>query len=258
MHLGRVAILSALVSVILSAQSQTMTDAAPDSAERAAMLSRIIQYASDYLRRLPDFVCTQVARNSVDESGTGERWREREVVEEEVSYVAHRDSYKVLRVNGKATTRPHEKLKFRTDGDFGGTLPTIFDSKRQAEFEWARWETPGDRRMCVFLFRVPQSGSVTTVGRITVAIHGFVHADCETGTILGIREDMEPPSNLPWKSASYRADYGSVTISGQRFTLPLKSEWRLLGRKRGYLRTIQYSQYRKFGADTTLTFDAPK
>jgi hypothetical protein len=235
-----------------------MTDAPPDSAQRAAMLSRIMQYASDYLRKLPDFVCTQVARNSVDESGTGERWREREVVEEEVSYVAHRDSYKVLRINGKATTRPHEKLKFRTEGDFGGTLPTIFDPQRQAEFEWARWEAPGDRRRCVFSFRVPQSRSVTTVGRITVAIHGFVHADCETGTILGIREDMDPSSNLPWKSASYSADYGPVTISGQRFILPLKSEWRLVGWKRGYLRTIQYGQYRKFGADATVVFDAPK
>ncbi len=144
----------------------------------------------------------------MDESGTGERWREREVVEEEVSYVAHQDSYKVLRVNGKASTLHHQKLKFRTDGDFGGTLPTILDPKRQAEFEWARWETPGDRRMCVFWFRVPQSRSVTTVGKITVAIHGSVHADCQTGAILGIREDMDPPSNLPWKSASYRADYG--------------------------------------------------
>ena len=73
----------------------------PDAEERKAIPARIVAYAREYDSRLQDFVCYQVTRRSSDRSGSGERWKNLDSYEHELTYFQRKESYQLVKVNGK-------------------------------------------------------------------------------------------------------------------------------------------------------------
>ena len=71
-----------------------------------------------------------------------------------------------------------------------------------------------------------------------------IHLECE-----GI------PADFPIRSVTLDQDYDFADIGGQQFMLPLHSDVRSSeGRYRSW-NEVSYSQYRKFGADASISFD---
>ena len=236
----------------------------PSPAEVKEILGEITEKALDYTRSLPNFICAQVTTRSFDPSGT-ESWHQEDKIQEQLSYVDGKEDYKVVLVNNlPVANMRHEQLGgITSSGEFGTMLYQIFTPETQTEFDWERWATLRGKRMYVFSFRVAQIHSDYSIyhqpsGRTVVAgYHGLIYADAVTKQIMRIKMDCDGLEAFPINQVSLTLDYAPTRISEQTFVLPMAAEVRSReGRTLGK-NVMQFSLYRKFGADATITFDTP-
>jgi hypothetical protein len=236
----------------------------PSPAELKQILAEITQKALDYTKSLPNFICAQVTTRSNDPSGT-EAWRQSDRIQEQLSYVDGKEDYKVTLVNNlPVNNMKHDQLGgITSSGEFGSMLHAIFAPETQAQFEWERWATLRGKRMYVYSFRVSQANSDYNIhhqpsGRSIVAgYHGLVYADAESRQIMRIRMDCDGLEAFPINQVSVTMDYAPTKISEQEFVLPMAAEVRSReGRAMGR-NVMQFSLYRKFSTDATITFDTP-
>ena len=236
----------------------------PSPAELKKILAEITEKALDYTKRLPNFICAQVTTRSFDPSGT-ESWHLGDRVQEQLSYADGKEDYKVVLVNNlPVVNMKHEQLGgITSSGEFGTMLYQIFAPQTQTQFDWERWATLRGRRLYVFSFRVAQPNSDYSIrdeasGRTIIAgYHGLVYADAETRQIMRIKMDCDGLEAFPINQVSLTLDYAPTKISDQDFVLPMAAEvrsrtGRTLGRN-----VIQFSLYRKFSSEATITFDTP-
>ena len=236
----------------------------PSPAELKEILQEITDKALDYTRSLPNFICAQVTTRSFDPSGT-ESWHLADKVQEQLSYVDGKEDYKVMLVNNlPVANMKHEQLGgITSSGEFGTMLHQIFAPETQTQFDWERWATLRGKRMYVFSFRVAQDHSDYSIyhqpsGRTIVAgYHGLIYADAVTKQIMRIKMECDGLEGFPINQVSLTLDYAPTKISDQSYVLPMAAEVRTReGRTLGK-NVMQFSLYRKFGADATITFDTP-
>ncbi|HEY4365555.1 MAG TPA: hypothetical protein VGN17_31630 [Bryobacteraceae bacterium] len=238
---------------------------APDAGELKRILAEVTENALSYSNSLPNFICTQVTRRHVDPTGT-ESWRLEDTIQEHLSYVDRKEEYKVVSVNNVLTNATHAELGgARSQGEFGSMLFEIFQPETHAHFDWERWATLRGRRMYVFSFRVPQRYSKYSIYHqdsnrtIVAGYHGLIYADRDTKMVMRVRLDCDSiPADFPVQQVSEVLDYDFVKIAGQQFVLPLKVDMRSTEAPRDLAwNEIEFHLYRKFGADTSITFDTP-
>jgi hypothetical protein len=237
----------------------------PEPEELKKILEEIIENARSYAKTLPDYLCVEVTRKHFDPAGA-ENWHELATVQEQVSYVDHKENYVVTMVNGRAVANmKHEGVGGSTlSGDFGSIYTEIFAPETATEFEWDHWATLRGRRMYVFAFHVPQPRSGFTISddgsrrTVTAGYHGLIYADRETKTIMRYKFDCEDiPANFPVKDVRLDVNYDWVEIAGQKYVLPLKTEiWSRAG-KFSTWNEASFHLYRKFGTESTITFETP-
>jgi hypothetical protein len=236
----------------------------PSPAELKKILAEITEKALDYTRSLPNFICAQVTTRSFDSSGT-ETWHLGDRVQEQLSYVDGKEDYKVVLVNNlPVANMKHDQLGgITSSGEFGSMLHAIFAPETRTQFDWERWATLRGKRMYVYSFRVAQPNSDYSIrhqpsGRTIVAgYHGLVYADAESKQVMRIKMDCDDLEGFPINQVSVTMDYAPTKISEQSFVLPMAAEVRsregkMLGRN-----VMQFSLYRKFSSEATITFDAP-
>ena len=236
----------------------------PSPAELKQILAEITEKALDYTKSLPNFICAQVTTRSFDPSGT-ESWHQQDKIQEQLSYVDGKEDYKVVLVNNlPVANMKHSQLGgITSSGEFGTMLYQIFAPQTQTQFEWERWATLRGKRMYVFGFRVAQANSDYSIyhqpsGRTMVAgYHGLVYADAVTKQIMRIKMDCDGLEAFPINQVSLTLDYAPTKISEQTFVLPMAAEVRSReGRTMGR-NVMQFSLYRKFSSEATITFDTP-
>jgi hypothetical protein len=236
----------------------------PSAADQKKTLEEVRQNALDYTKNLPNFICTQVTKRSVDTSGTGS-FRPTDRIQEQLSYVDGMENYKVVLVNDlPAPNATHNKLGGTTSsGEFGTMLHEIFDPETQTQFEWTRWATWNKRRAHVYSFRVLQANSKYSIydqqsGRMIVAgYHGLIYADRDTGLVMRILMDCDGLENFPVTKASLDLVYDFVKIESGEYLLPLRAELTLHAGRFVSQNMVQFGLYKKFGAEATITFDTP-
>jgi len=236
----------------------------PSPEELKKILAEITERALDYTKSLPNFICAQVTTRSFDPSGT-DSWHQQDKIQEQLSYVDGKEDYKVVLVNNlPVVNMKHEQLGgITSSGEFGTMLYQIFAPQTETQFDWERWATLRGKRMYVFSFRVAQPNSDYSIyhqpsGRTVVAgYHGLIYADAVTKQIMRIKMDCDGLEAFPINQVSLTLDYAPMKISEQTFVLPMAAEVRSReGRTLGK-NVMQFSLYRKFGADATITFDTP-
>ena len=246
----------------LAALGQTV---APDSAEQQAILRRMREAALSYSDRLQDFICTQITTRTADRYGNG-HWKPLEVQELELSYVAHKESYRLLKVDGKSTD-VDKRVKqgyFKPSGEFGTALRWIFGPKAKAEFFWDRLEGAGTKRACIFRYSVAESSSTMMMhADLDVAPmghRGFVQADCDTGMVLRIhivtdpafvKRHGQPVAVGTWLDVRY----GWTTISSKEFLVPQEAEETGIFGPTLTRAKIEFRNYRKYESNSTIRFD---
>jgi hypothetical protein len=235
----------------------------PDSVEQAEVLHEIIENARNYAKTLPDYMCIQVTRRRVDPTGS-ENWRLQDTIQEQLSYVEHKESYKVVMYNGRSVANvQHYQLGGSTSsGEFGSIYTEIFAVETATEFDWDHWATLRGRRMYVFAFKVPQSRSKYTIysgdvhRTITAGYHGLIYADRDSKKVMRYRMECDDiPADFPIKDVKLDVNYDNVEIAGSRYILPLKTEIRARDGKWMTWNEADFHLYQKFGADTTIKFE---
>ncbi|MGH9666113.1 MAG: hypothetical protein ACRD9L_16940, partial [Bryobacteraceae bacterium] len=112
----------------------------PDSIQQKKVLQEATDFALNYNKTLPDYICTQVTRRYVDPRGRG--FIPIDTIVEKLTYFEHKEDYKVVLVNSTPTEVKHEQLGgASSSGEFGTMLNDIFDPKSKTTFDWERWGT---------------------------------------------------------------------------------------------------------------------
>jgi hypothetical protein len=238
---------------------------APDAAAQEAMISRMRQAALEYGDRLQNFTCVQTQARSIGPSPTGTKWKTLETQEQELNYVDHREHYRVLRVNGE-TTNLEKRIKrgyFQGHGEFGSALQNIFLPQSNAAFEWDHAEAGS----CVFRYRVAQASSLVVItadlDKVKLGHHGMVWTDCDTGAVTRLlteTDEGEVRRAGRRVGLGYRLEviYSPTAIGAAEFLLPQSAVRTALFYKTWTKAEIQFRQYRKYDANSTVKFEEGK
>lgn len=236
----------------------------PTPTEQRKLIAELREYALNYDKSLPDFLCTQVTRRFYDPAGL-DYWVSADTITAKLSYFQHKEEKKVLFVNNKYEDIDWEKLGGATStGEFGDMLREIFEPSTQATFQWERWGTLRKKRTHVIRYQVSQANSKWGIVyekamSVRPAYTGLIYADAANGMIMRVTlEALDLPSSFPIQSARNQLDYDYTEISGNTFLLPLRAEVRMREGRLQVRNDIEFRNYRKFGADTSITFDVPE
>jgi hypothetical protein len=222
--------------------------------------------AINYGARLENFSCTQYTERFTDNGSKAKHWKHLDSLVHQVDCVDHVERYGLLKVNGKSNDAA-KRLKlghFLPGGEFGSRLRHVFAPAAEAEFTWDRAEEIGGRRACVFRYRVAEQTSTMAMQvnqqSITLGHHGFVHADCETGSVLRI--EMESDPGWAWLGgrrneigAQVDLRYGMVMIGEKEFLVPTDAV-EIARFDLGLTKAdIKFKEYRKYDADSSIKFE---
>jgi len=233
----------------------------PSPAELTAILAAMKDYALNYTKNLPNYVCVQITRRRIEPTVRG-YLPQGDEVQELLSFVDGKESYKVEMVNGKSEPNlKHEQLGgVVTSGEFGRLMSNIFDPDAGTEFHWDHWATLRGKLMYVFAYSVPKSNGYSmyhgeSKREYTSAYKGLVYADVQTKIITQIQmETVGIPADFPIHEVKIKLDYAPTTISGQEYVLPYRFELTSKEVKAETTNRADYRLYQKFGAEASITF----
>lgn len=233
----------------------------PSSEEQQEIIGEIRDYAMNYSQSLPDFICTQVTRKYVGQTGQDD-FHPEDTVLEHLTYFDQQEHYKVTMVNDHAVDLSHDAVggAFST-GDFGSLLRSTLWPKADALIEFDHWGKLRGNLCYVFSYRISSGNSDWSIGvgpsqRIVVGYRGLIYVDQKTHKILRISMmATDIPPTFPVQEASDTLDYGYQNLSGQQFLLPLKAQvYMRHGRERDR-NDIEFHLYNKYSADAVIKFD---
>ncbi len=232
----------------------------PPAEEQERIIREVREYAMNYSKRLPDFICTQVTRRYLDPTGL-EFWQQQDTITAKLSYFEQREDYKVVMVNNHVTDAKFDDLGGATSsGEFGSLLKELFDPASRADFKWERWATLRGNRVHVFSFRVAQTRSKWRISyerrmEIIAGYSGLLYVDRDAPMVHRVTLKTEDiPATFPIQEASTILDYDIANISGSDYVLPLRAEVRMREGKLLVRNEVEFRMYRKFGAEATITF----
>ncbi len=235
----------------------------PAYEDQQKILNEVREYALSFSKNLPDYICTQMTRRFYDPTGK-ENWRRADEIATKLTYFEQKEKYQVMLYNGAPTEKTMDKLGGTTSqGEFGSLLKGVFEPRTSAEFHWERWGMLRGHLCHVYKYTVDQEHSEWSIydgeakQSVVPAYEGEVFVDSTTNQVLRVSLDsVNIPTDFRVRVAKSVLDYDYQTISGQKFLLPMKLTTRL-DDNRHYLsrNDVEFRNYRKFSADTTLTFD---
>jgi hypothetical protein len=234
----------------------------PPYEEQDHILTEAREYALNYTKSLPDFICLQVTRRYYDPNAS-DNYRHYDTIMSKVSYFEQHEKYELLSVNDKFMTASYESLGGTiSSGEFGSMMREIFEPKTDAEFHWIRWATLRGKRVHVYAYVVDQAHSQWSIedrtvhDRISPGYSGLVYVDRDTRSVMRITLKAEGiPPTFPIQEADDRLDYDKADINGRQFILPMMAQVHLRAGKVNQRNDIEFRNYRKFSTDTTLKFE---
>ena len=257
------------MSGIFLASAMTALAQKPDAAEQSRALAALRDYALNYTKSLPDFICTQVIERAFGINGRGGH----DSIEEQVTYVGARENYTITKINGQPVSKGHDQVAgIVSSGEFGSLLASVFNPQAEADVHWERALNRNGRRVYVFAYRVPEKkgyGLVESTGTVRAAYKGLIYADAETGAVVHIEMECEIPKDSEFRELEIALDYKPTEVGEREFLLP--SHYRLHAlreaipaernnrtraerRLREETNETDYKGYRKFEANSSVTF----
>lgn len=241
----------------------------PSSEEQQAIISEIREYAMTYSKSLPDFICTQVTRKYMAQTGQDD-FHPHETVLEHLTYFDQQEHYKVTMVNDHVVDLSHEAVGGASSaGDFGTMMNVTLWPKADALIEFDHWATLRGNPCYVFSYRITSGNSDYSIlfgksDRIVVGYKGLIHVDRKTHFIVDrdvhpilrlTLEAIDIPPSFPVQEASERLDYGYQNLSGHEFLLPLKAQVYMRHNRERDRNDIEFRLYQKYSADAVIQFD---
>jgi len=227
------------------------------------VIAKAREVAEQFSGNLPNFFCQQVTtRYQSDHPKTG--WDALDVVTADVAYEDGKESYKNIKVGNKTVNKNMEDIEgTRSTGEFESILEEILNPGTGATFRRTGTETVHGRTAYVFKFEVPRERSHWRIEAPSQlyypAFSGSIWIDKQTSRALRIEQQArQMPLLFPFDTMETATDYDFVRLSSpEQFLLPVNAE--VLGCVRGSRlctrNRIEFRNYRKFGAQSDITFD---
>lgn len=239
----------------------------PSSEAQGKIIDEVRDYALNYTKSLPDYICAQVTRRFYSPAGR-ESWRASDVILARLTYFEQKEDYKLVTVNNTvATDKAYTSVGGAiSQGEFGSMLREIFEPQSNTSFDWERWATLRGRLSYVFSYRVPLEYSQYTIHHqtsatdkgqtIVVGYHGSVFIDKATSTVVRISLEADNiPAGFPVHQAGEVLDYDFVKIGDREALLPLTADFRSHVDNIATKNNVEFRNYRKFSADASIKFD---
>jgi hypothetical protein len=234
----------------------------PSREQQQKVLDAAREYALNYSKGLPNFICAQNTRRYGDPTGAG-NYRQIDNVLARLTYYEQHEKYETLTINDRPTTQAYESIGGSiSTGEFGSMLMGIFDPQTDAEFGWSAWRTVRNHKTYVFKYSVDQPHSRWQLEdrdshtKISPAYNGFIWIDVKDNSIVEFTMTaVELPSTFRITAADTRMYYDSADISGIAFVLPSRAVMHLRSGKDDQKNEITFHNYHKYTADSTMHFD---
>lgn len=246
---------------ITGQSSASPLQAPPNGAEQDKLLDLMHQYAEQYVSKLPNFLCVQLTRQ-FEAGRKSKHWSEGDTLTSKLSFNQGHEVRSLQLVNGRQVEvwRRPARTPLVTEGEFGILLAQVLGDESGAAFLWNRWDDLRGKRVAVFDYAVDRahstlSLSLSDLARAVIPYSGSVYADAETGTVLRITDTAsEIPAALKTEEISTTVDYEETQIGGSSYILPSHATVSLLLKKKKVLNQMEFQDYRKFEADSAITF----
>ena len=245
----------------------------PNKAGAEELLARTRQNTLAALDDMPDFVVKQQIQRSIAYAGTGTYTPQDNLIVA-VSYRSTgQEEYRLLMVNGIMQTDTKPKQDYEevggtsSTGEFVTMLATIFKPESQTKFEPVETDIIRGRTTVVFDFEVtPELAQqnltckVLTERSTRPGMKGKIWIDTKDGRVLKVESEATAiPPDFPCPTAKRNIDYDWVTISAEKYLLPLLSDVRLTIRDRGKTyetrNVIRFKNYQKYGSEVIIRDD---
>jgi hypothetical protein len=240
----------------------------PSAAETAGLIERARMRALETVEAMPDFVVKQLITRSEAYAGTG-NWRPYDNLVIAVNFSTEKgEQYRVLAKNGapvqdSVVASSYSGLDGATSGgEFVEDLAKIFKPESMTTFDLLTTDVVRGRRTLVYEYVINiennKKGGVGLKGPVyqssPAGEKGRLWVDRETFQVLRIEyklTDIAP--SFPVKAVTKSIDYDMVDIAGDKYLLPIVSDFRGTvesGGKRFESRNlIRFRSYQKYGTD---------
>lgn len=238
----------------------------PSYEEQQKVIEEAREYALNYSKTLPDFICLQVTRRYIDrhyKPGTEGSWAVSDRLAEKLSYFDQHEKYEAISHNDTSLYGVKDANALGgalSRGDFGTMLRDIFTPESDAEFHWERWGNLDNHLVHVYTYSIDQPHSKLTIDyehsqQTTPGYHGEIFIEKGPNVIWRITVEPEPAASFPIQNVHQQLDYRYTDISGQTFLLPRNGTIVMRSDGVGSKNEIDFRSYRKYSADTSITFD---
>jgi len=247
--------------------SETTRSAAPASILTNAGDDPVIEKAREvawqFSGSLPNFFCQQVTtRYQSDHPKQG--WDALDIVTADVAYEEGHETYKNIKVGNKAVSKNMEDIEgTRSTGEFASILVDLLSPETAAAFRRTGSDSIHGRSTWVYTFDVPRERSHWRIEASAQlyypAYAGSIWIDKQSARVLRIEQQARNiPVLFPFDTTETATDYDFIRLATpETFLLPVDAD--ILSCVRGTStcakNRIEFRNYRKFGAESSVTFD---
>lgn len=219
--------------------------------------------AFSFSETLPNYVVKQLTnRYATNNGGRGRTsWQPLDIVTSDLIYEDGKERYTNIMVNGKPT-KYIEQTGSWSEGEFASMLQAILSPGTNADFRNQRQVTIMNRPSFRYDYTVDQARSTWTLHAdgqtISPSYGGSIWIDKATYRVLRIEiAARNLPGDYPLDTAESSIDYDFVMIGEKKVLLPAQAD--SLSCTRGTSdcskNHTEFHNYRKFSADTSITFE---
>jgi hypothetical protein len=255
---------TAAVLLYFAAVSAVPAESPKLSADQASILEDARAYALQYSEQLPNFICTQVTRREISRNNHFAMMATTEsvnhdLIEEQLTFLNGRESYKVLSLNGKAATGlVHLQIGGAiSTGEFGTIFSQVFANDSHTIFTWDRETSTRGHRVLAFKFHVPREAGATVIDResntaMVAPFSGRVLIDPETFAVLEISSTLELPASFRIRNVERKILYAEQDIAGKSYNLPIHCEIHMQEGNLVFDNSIDFKDYHRFTSESTI------
>ncbi len=254
----------------------------PSEAVKDKALEATREWALNYVKSLPDFICMEDTLRSADfhyEIGSEGSWSPQDRLIEKLTYFDHKENYELQMHNDNATYgKTWENVGGSISrGEWATLLGEIFSPASHTSFHWQRWGTIRGHLTHVFQYSVEQQYSQETIAygdtassqqRITAGFHGLIYVesgsssepDCVldgncSNVVLRITVTPDIPPSFPVQDVDQTVDYDYQQIGTMTFLLPYTSTMKMRDGHIAWLNNIAWRKYSKYSAQSDIKYD---
>ncbi len=220
--------------------------------------------AFSFLEALPNYLVKQYTTRYETSAAQGRRtsWAILDKVTADVACVNGQESYTNILVDGRPPTDPIEKSGSWSTGEYSSLQLVVLSEESRTRFYNQQSTTFAKRAAYQYDFSVEQPYSrwrlLVMEQSYQPAFSGTIWIDKENSRVLRVELSAEHvPSSFPLDTAESAVDYDYVEVGENTYLLPAHAEGIVCRRGTGECtrNVIEFRNYRKFTADTSITFD---